>query len=121
MIVSKLQETLTADVADILARDLPWSTLSGARFLVSGAGGFLGGYLTRTLLGLHALGKVDEPLRVVAMVRNEARAKQHLADLIHYPNLALMSWDLNTIGVPEIGGLRICVSHSQSCQSAHFR
>jgi UDP-glucuronate decarboxylase len=56
MIASKLQETWSADVADILARDLPWSKLAGARVLVSGAGGFLGGYLTRTLLGLHALG-----------------------------------------------------------------
>jgi UDP-glucuronate decarboxylase len=103
MIASKLQETWSADVADILARDLPWSTLSGARVLVSGASGFLGGYLTRTLLGLHALGKVDDPVRVVAMVRDVARAKQRLADLSKYPNLALMTWDLNTIGVPDIG------------------
>ncbi len=40
---------------------------------------------------------------MVAMVRDVARAKQHLADLTQYPNLALMSWDLNTIGVPDIG------------------
>ena len=119
MIASKLQAAWSADVADIVARDLPWSALSGARVLVSGAGGFLGGYLTRTLLGLYALGKVDEPVRVVAMVRDVARAKQRLADLTQYPNLALMSWDLNTIGVPDIGDCDY-VFHTASQASPRF-
>lgn len=119
MSVSKLQATWSADVADIVARDLPWSTLSGARVLVSGAGGFLGGYLTRTLLGLHARGKVDAPVRVVAMVRDAARARQRLADLVQYPNLTQMSWDLNTIGVPDIGDCDY-VFHAASQASPRF-
>jgi dTDP-glucose 4,6-dehydratase len=119
MIASKMQTTWSADVADIVARDLPWSKLSGARVLVSGAGGFLGGYLARTLLSLHALGKVDEPVRVVAMVRDVARAKQRLAELTQYPNFILTSWDLSTIGVPEIGECDY-VFHAASQASPRF-
>ena len=119
MSASKLQATWSADIADIVARDLPWSTLSGARILVSGAGGFLGGYLTRTLLGLHARGKVDEPVRVVAMVRDAARAQQRLGDVVQYPNLSLISWDLNTISVPDIGDCDY-VFHAASQASPRF-
>jgi UDP-glucuronate decarboxylase len=57
MTLARMQATWEADVAAIAARDLPWHQLSGARVLVTGAGGFLGGYLARTLLGLHALGQ----------------------------------------------------------------
>ncbi|MBC7917248.1 MAG: hypothetical protein H7Y28_05510, partial [Rhodoferax sp.] len=86
MAPSRLHATWNADVAAVAARDLPWHTLSGARVLVTGAGGFLGGYLARTLLGLHALGKVDEPVQVVGMVRNTARAQHSLADLSTSPH-----------------------------------
>lgn len=119
MIASKMQATWTDDVADIVARDLPWSKLSGSRVLVSGAGGFLGGYLTRTLLGLHALGKVDVPVRVVGMVRDVARAQQRLIDLAQNPHFALMPWDLNTIGVPDIGDCDY-VLHAASQASPRF-
>lgn len=119
MITSKMQATWTDDVADIVARDLPWSKLSGSRVLVSGAGGFLGGYLTRTLLGLHALGKVDVPVRVVGMVRDVARAQQRLIDVAQNPHFALMPWDLNTIGVPDIGDCDY-VLHAASQASPRF-
>ena len=67
MTLARMQATWDLDVAAIAARDLPWHQLSGARVLVTGVGGFLGGYLARTLLGLHALGKVDSPVQVVGL------------------------------------------------------
>ncbi len=119
MTAANLVATWADDVADIVARDLPWAALSGARVLVSGAGGFLGGYLTRTLLGLHGHGKVEAPVRVVAMVRDVARARQRLADVSQNANLTFMPWDLNTIGVPDIGECDY-VLHAASQASPQF-
>ena len=105
MTLARMQATWNADVAAIAARDLPWHKLSGARVLVTGAGGFLGGYLARTLLGLHALGKVEAPVQVVGLVRNAARARESLADLAASPHFTPLTWDLNTIGVPDVGDI----------------
>lgn len=119
MIWSKLQATWLRDVEDIVAYDLPWSKLSGMRVVVTGAGGFLGGYLTRTLLGLHALGKVDKPIHVVALVRDITRSMHRLSDVVPSPNLTLISWDLSTIEVPNIGECDYVI-HAASQASPRF-
>ncbi len=62
------------DAADVVSRRGAWDELAGARVLVTGAGGFLGGYVVRTLLALNAHGALQKPVRVVAMVRGAARA-----------------------------------------------
>lgn len=114
-----MRSVVEADIHAVVARDLPWHTLSGCRIVVTGAGGFLGGYLVRTLLALHRLGKVDQAVRVVAMVRDVERARARFADLADAPHLEFMRWDLNTIGVPEIGPAHY-VLHAASQASPRF-
>lgn len=108
-----------ADLCAIVARDLPWGRLSGCRVVVTGAGGFLGGYLVRTLLALFRLGRVSQPLQVVALVRNVERARERFADLAQDDQLEFMAWDLNTIAVPELGNVHF-VLHAASQASPRF-
>ena len=116
---TQLLNVINLDVALIANRNLPWEKLDGCQIVVTGAGGFLGGYLIRTLLALHTLDKVEHPIKVVAMVRNVERATRRFADLQNDGNFELMHWDLNTIAVPDIGQTQYII-HAASQASPRF-
>jgi dTDP-glucose 4,6-dehydratase len=119
MTTPSLLAAWSQDVAEVLARPLPWGRLSGTRVLVTGAGGFLGSYLVRTLLALHGAGRVDAPVQVVAMVRDIAAARTRFDDLLQHSCFTLMAWDLSRIAVPEIGPCHY-VLHAASQASPRF-
>ncbi|WP_431288689.1 NAD-dependent epimerase/dehydratase family protein [Roseateles chitinivorans] len=108
------------DLRAVLNRELPWQALSGRRIVVTGAGGFLGGYLVRVLLALHRAGKIDAPLQVVAPVRNVERAKVRLSDCAHDPQLTLMRWDLNDIAVPELGDVHYVIHNASQASPKYY-
>lgn len=114
-----LQIILEADIRAIVANDLPWERLSGARVAVTGAAGFLGGYLVRTLAALHRLGKVSRPVEVVAMVRSIEASGSRFSDLLGTCPLELMDWDFNTLAIPDLQGASY-VFHAASQASPRF-
>jgi nucleoside-diphosphate-sugar epimerase len=63
------------DVAAILTAPLPWERLKGKRVLVTGAAGFLAGYIVEMLL---ALGDVE----VIGLVRNLDKARARFGDRV---------------------------------------
>lgn len=110
---------IESDLQDITSRDLPWNKLAGCSVLVTGAGGFLGSYLVRTLLALQRLRGLDQPVRVVALVRDVARARSRLDDVAHDGQLEFLEWDLSRLGVPALGQIDY-VLHAASQASPRF-
>jgi nucleoside-diphosphate-sugar epimerase len=80
------------DLAEILARDLPWDILSGQTVLVTGANGMIPSYLVRTLLALNDAR--DTGIRVLGMVRNGDKARRVLADITGRPDFVLVEQDV---------------------------
>jgi nucleoside-diphosphate-sugar epimerase len=83
---------IAGDVAEIVDRDLPWSDLSGAGVLVTGATGMLPSYAVLTLLALndrHQLG-----IAVHALARSEAKARAVFGDVLDRPDLHLLIGDV---------------------------
>ena len=63
-----MNRILMEDAENILKQDIDWSKLDGAKVLVTGAGGMLGSYITRTLLLLSE--REERNIDVYALVRN---------------------------------------------------
>lgn len=81
------------DLDEILARDLPWSELSGRTVLVTGASGMLPSYVVYTLLALndrHGLG-----ITVHGLVRNGEKARRLLAGVLDRPDFHLIVQDVS--------------------------
>jgi UDP-glucuronate decarboxylase len=114
------ERVIDEDLRAILSRDLPWQVLSGRRVVVTGAGGFLGGYLLRTLLALYRAGKVCEPLQVVGLVRNVERARVRLMDCVDDAQLTLMHWDLNEIAVPALGDVHYVIHNASQASPKYY-
>ena len=85
---------IEADVAEILANDLPWQRLHNARVLVTGASGMLPSYVCHTLLGLNDAGGAG--VTVYALVRNEAKARQVLGPIVNRPDFTLVVSDVSS-------------------------
>ncbi len=91
-----------ADISQILAAPLPWQRLAGQHLVVTGASGFVGGYVTRVLLALNDSGVLDRPLQVTALVRNKGRLQEALGEASNDPQLAILEWDLGRFELPPI-------------------
>lgn len=93
MIIRKLENNIISeDVSRILAEDLPWDALSGSTVLVAGASGMIPSYVIYTLLGLNDI--QDTGIKVIALVRNEAKARRIFGPVLEREDLELLVQDV---------------------------
>jgi UDP-glucuronate decarboxylase len=81
------------DLDRLIKSNLPWHTLAGQTVLISGANGFLPAYMVETLLYLNEQ-HPDYDLKVIGVVRNEAKALKRFAHYQDRRDLQLIVQDI---------------------------
>lgn len=84
-----MKSIIQQDIASIVAEPLPWDTFNGAKVLVTGAAGFLPAYMVETLMFLNEF-VLAKPTLVVALVRNEERARERFANYANRDDLRII-------------------------------
>ncbi|MFK8041540.1 NAD-dependent epimerase/dehydratase family protein [Congregibacter sp.] len=110
---------LNEDLDSIVGNVCGWEKLAGQTVLITGAAGFLGNYLVRTLLRLNATGVVAEPVQVIAGVRSMASTPERLKDLDGVPELSFVQLDLSRIAIADLPPIDYVV-HAASNASPRF-
>lgn len=72
---------------------MPWEKLRNKKFLITGASGFLGGYIVYVLLSLNKIQNLN--IIVYALVRNLDNAKITFEDFAKEPNLHILHQNIN--------------------------
>ncbi|MDO5139299.1 MAG: NAD-dependent epimerase/dehydratase family protein [Oscillospiraceae bacterium] len=95
MIVNKLNNIIISeDVTRIISEDLPWEVFQGKTVLVTGANGMIPSYVVYTLLGLND--SRDLGVNILALVRNESKARKIFGELLERDDLALVVHDVTS-------------------------
>lgn len=84
---------IAEDIERIIAAGPDWRRFSGKTVLITGAAGFLPAFLVGTLTGLKQSGAADG-VKVIALVRDAARASARLRHLLQEPALRLLVQDV---------------------------
>ncbi|KKL76102.1 hypothetical protein LCGC14_2048230, partial [marine sediment metagenome] len=91
--MSSLDPIVREDLARVAAAKLPWELLRGRTVLITGASGFLPRYMVETLLLLND-SLPGSPCKVLALVRNEAKARERFAHHLGRTDLELLVQDV---------------------------
>jgi UDP-glucuronate decarboxylase len=89
-----LNPIVLEDLIDITSRGLAFGELRGRTVLISGANGFLPAYMVETLLHLNTQAAQDAPARVIALVRNELKARKRFAHHLGRADLQFLVQDV---------------------------
>ena len=85
---------INEDVDRIVSEDLPWDSFKGKTVLVTGANGMIPSYVVYTMLGLNDMRNMD--IKVLALVRNESKARKIFDDLLERDDLKLVVHDVTS-------------------------
>ncbi len=84
---------VTNDLQEIVSEPLPWEQFAGKTILVTGANGMIPAYLVETMLFLNEIG-LNPPCRVLALVRNHAKAEDRFSHYSSRLDISIFEADL---------------------------
>lgn len=91
-IKSNVNEFVYNDIYEITQTEIPWQDFNNKTILITGAGGFIGYYLTLSLLLRNDLH--NQNIKVMGMVRNEERVKAKYGDILKREDFELVVQDV---------------------------
>lgn len=83
------------DIRAILSEEIEWDYLGGRTILVTGANGFIPSYIIYTLLELNTSKLQNNPMAIIALVRNKERAIKKFDVFLSRNDFQLVVFDVS--------------------------
>ena len=116
-IKSNVNEFVYKDVYEITRTEIPWEDFNNKTILITGAGGFIGYYLTASLLLRNDLH--NQNIKVLGMVRNEENAKLKYGSLLNRNDFELVVQDVcNKFNINE--NVNYIIHAASNASAWHF-
>lgn len=95
MIIEQLNNNIISeDIERIIVEDLPWDQFKNSTVLVTGASGMIPSYVVYSMLGLND--KFNYNIKVLALVRNEEKARRIFGGVLSRSDIELIVQDVAT-------------------------
>lgn len=91
-IKSNVNQFVYSDIYEITKAEIPWNDFNNKTILITGAGGFIGYYLTLSLLLRNDL--YNQNIKVIGMVRNKEKAESKYVDILKRDDFNLIVQDI---------------------------
>lgn len=89
------------DIDKIISSIDDWNYFSGKTILVTGANGFIPSYMVYSLCGLNDKQILENPIKIIALVRNEDKAKNKFKSIISRQDFKLLVSDVSDAKLTE--------------------
>ena len=96
---------------------LPWEKLEGRRILLSGASGMIGKCIIDILMRHNAT--AEKPIRILALSRNEEKARERFSAYWDDPSFTYLSCDVN-VPLPECGKVDYMIHAASNTQPMQY-
>jgi nucleoside-diphosphate-sugar epimerase len=87
------------DINFILSENINWSYLKGKTILITGANGFIPSYVVYTLLRLNETVCLEDPIFIIALARNKAKAEAKFLPFFKNEQFCLVVCDVAYVDV----------------------
>lgn len=113
---SQIHQFIYEDILSVANSDIPWDKLKNKTIFITGAGGFIGYYLTMAMLIRNDL--YNDNITVIALVRNREKTEKRFGSILLRDDIKVVVQDVcSDINIEEKADF---VIHAASQASAYY-